>query len=122
MFTEVKAATVGPITKIISSIMLSTENAVIKTGPDINIAAQRARISAPIDGEKKPLIAAKIKIQIADKFDGMVKISALAARVTIKICQGSIRCWPNRSVNLEVIGPPIAAATAPDAETAPAKV
>lgn len=121
MFTEVKAAIDGPITNIISSIMLSTENAVIKTGPETNNAVQRARTKAPIEGAKKPLMIAKTNIQTAGRFEGIVKINAIEVVTAINICHGSTRCCPTRSVSLEVSGPPIAAEIAPTAETDPAK-
>ncbi len=59
-FTEVVAAIVGPTIKISSSMMLSIENAVSKTGPETKSAVQRDRTRAPIDGYARPLPIEKI--------------------------------------------------------------
>ena len=120
IFTEVVAAIVGPTIKINSSIMLSIENAVNKTGPETSSAVQRDRMRAPIDGYASPLPIEKINKYGEGTLDGINRTRAIEQITIINICIGKTRCCPSLSTNLELRGAPIAAAIEIDPEIAPA--
>jgi hypothetical protein len=100
--------------------MLSIENAVSKIGPETRSAVQRDLTSAPIEGYARPLPIEKINKYGAGTSDGINTTNAIEQRTISKIWIGRTRCCPSLSTNLELSGPPIAAAIEIDPETAPA--